>query len=392
MTAEQIERIVHSLLYEDDILNPHRPSSKRNQREHFTVGSVYPQAYGDAQNGAEPSVMQTQCLVRGAGASVAVNIRFLQPVRKSPDQRMETVERIVAAPPQPVLSGTVRVPFRFKPCEGTIEIRREPVLDTVCRITVRLINTAPARDWDLTDSEAVLLRTFTSTHTILQVWNGYFLSMLDPPEECREAAKACNNMGTWPVLLGEESKNERDTMLSSPIILCDYPKIAPDNPGDWCDGTEIDAMLALRVQTMSDDEKVELRQARAYARHILERTENLSHDDVARLHGILRGVCTINDQVFGVRRNSRSAVTCSPTLKVGDRVRIAPNGRADVMDNALAGKTAIIEDVEQDAEGKTYLALVMQDDSGKDLGMMRFSGNRFFFGIDEVQPIEEDHP
>ncbi len=67
----------------------------------------------------------------------------------------------------------------------------------------------------------------------------------------------------------------------------------------------------------------------------------------------------------------------------------ARRGRADVMDIALAGKTAVIEALECDAEDRIQLALVLEDDPGKDLGMMRQPGHRFFYGIDEVEPLKE---
>ena len=59
------------------------------------------------------------------------------------------------------------------------------------------------------------------------------------------------------------------------------------------------------------------------------------------------------------------------------------------MDLALAGKTAVIESVQQDAEERIHLALVLQDDPGKDLGLLRQPGHRFFYGLDEVEPIKE---
>ena len=62
-------------------------------------------------------------------------------------------------------------------------------------------------------------------HTILGISGGEFVSLLDPPESLKEAVSQCNNVGTWPVLAGEE--DQRDGMLSSPIILYDYPQIAP---------------------------------------------------------------------------------------------------------------------------------------------------------------------
>ena len=85
--------------------------------------------------------------------------------------------------------------------------------------------------------------------------------LLDPPEQLRaKPLRRARTSGTWPVLAGEEG--QRDTMLSSPIILYDYPQIAPESPGDLFDGTEIDEILALRILTMTDEEKREMRQWR----------------------------------------------------------------------------------------------------------------------------------
>jgi hypothetical protein len=71
--------------------------------------------------------------------------------------------------------------------------------------------------------------------------------MLAPLDRFAESVADCKNIGTWPVLVGEEG--QCDTMLSSPIILYDYPKIAPESAGDLFDGTEIDEILSLRIMT-----------------------------------------------------------------------------------------------------------------------------------------------
>jgi len=71
-------------------------------------------------------------------------------------------------------------------------------------------------------------------------------------------------------------------------------------------------------------------------------------------------------------------------LKPGDRVRLRPRSHGDVLDLFLRGKTAIIEAIEQDFEDRVYLAVVVEDDPGKDLGMQRKAGHRFFFSVDEV--------
>jgi hypothetical protein len=76
-------------------------------------------------------------------------------------------------------------------------------------------------------------------------------------------------------------------------------------------------------------------------------------------------------------------------LKQGDRVRLRPRAGGDVFDLALAGKVAVIEAIEQDYEGKAHLAVVVDDDPGRDLGMLRQPGHRFFFAPEEVEPLGE---
>jgi hypothetical protein len=74
-------------------------------------------------------------------------------------------------------------------------------------------------------------------------------------------------------------------------------------------------------------------------------------------------------------------------LKPGDRVRLWPLGPADIMDIALEGKTATIEAIEQDFEDRIYVAVTVDDDPGKDFGQQRQPGHRFFFGVEEVEPV-----
>ena len=65
-------------------------------------------------------------------------------------------------------------------------------------------------------------------------------------------------------------------MLSSPIILEDHPRIAPESPGDLFDGGEIDELLALNILALTDEEKAEMRATDPRTREILERTEALT--------------------------------------------------------------------------------------------------------------------
>ena len=139
-----------------------------------------------------------------------------------------------------------------------------------------------------TTRNKALPHSLVAAHTVLTVRDGQFVSMLDPPADLADSCQACHNEGTWPVLLGSEG--ERDWVLSSPIILYDYPQIAPESQGTFFDGLEIDEMLALRVMTLTDQEKLEMRSVDRRAREILERTESMPEEHLLKLHGTIRGL------------------------------------------------------------------------------------------------------
>lgn len=77
-------------------------------------------------------------------------------------------------------------------------------------------------------------------------------------------------------------------------------------------------------------------------------------------------------------------------VKPGDRVRLRPRKGGDVLDIALAGKIATVESIEQDYEGQLHISVVVDDDPGRDIGLMRQPGHRFFFSAVEVEPIGQD--
>jgi hydrogenase maturation protease len=198
----------------------------------------------------------------------------------------ESIEPLHAADGEEILGALLR---RQEAIEGTIEVKVSYFgLENVRQVTVRILNQTPLEDADLRSRDEALMRSFVSTHTILSVHHGEFVSLLDPPEAFREAAGGCNNIGTYPVLAGDEGTH--DCMLSSPIILYDYPQIAPESAGSLFDGTEIDEILTLRIMTLTDDEKREMRGGDDRARQILERTETLPVEQLMKMHGAMKSV------------------------------------------------------------------------------------------------------
>jgi hydrogenase maturation protease len=349
MNAALVDAIVKAVLYEGYMLYPYRPSAVKN-RQRFNFGVVYPRAYSESQGGTDACTMQTECLVLGnEETQCAVRVRFLRMVARSiarlpapssgpssiAEGKIENVQRLevdgkIFQPWQEAVEEVIKVtefnlsalathpmqwPFRLsaKPeseairdergqvvgiilrdkasLAGMIELAAEQVKPGMFKLTARISNDSRLDGRGPVSREEALARSLVSAHTILEVRDGEFVSLVDPPEALRDFVRACQNIGAWPVLVGEDG--QRDTMLSSPIILYDYPQIAPESPGDLFDGAEIDEILSLRIMTLTEEEKREMRQSDDRARQILERTESLPDEQWMKLHGALRGLRTV---------------------------------------------------------------------------------------------------
>jgi len=337
MRMEEIREIANAVLYEGYLLYPYRRSAIKN-RLRWTYGVVYPREYSQANGGIEPWTMRTECLVTGTvGTSLDIYVRFLHLLKCSPvktgtmssaaqdggdanewslanrfadEPWEEGVEREVSMlklrlsdlldHPQvveidfpgrrleedPFDAPEVAIVREQKPLAGAVVIAAERVSTDLFTLSVQIENSTP-QTGELTTNTA-MLHSFISTHTILQVRQGVFNSLMDPPEALKDIAQGCKNLRTWPVLVGNEG--ECDAVLSSPIILYDYPQIAPESPGSLFDGTEIDEILTLRIMTLTEEEKQEMRQGDERARAILERTETLSPEQFMKLHGVIRSL------------------------------------------------------------------------------------------------------
>jgi hypothetical protein len=171
---------------------------------------------------------------------------------------------------------------------GTVELSAEDLADGLFKLTVRICNETPLANTAQVMRDQAQLCALMSTHSILAVCAGEFVSLTDPPDARRAQAARCHNEGAWPVLVGAEG--DKDTMLSSPIILYDYPQIAPESPGDLFDATEIDEILTLRILALTDEEKQEMAALDPRARALLQRTETLAREQLMGLHGTMHKV------------------------------------------------------------------------------------------------------
>jgi hypothetical protein len=93
-----------------------------------------------------------------------------------------------------------------------------------------------------------------------------------------------------------------------------------------------------------------------------------------------------NPEAEGAR--AESVTVFGATVKAGDRVRIWPQKSADIFDLALKGKVAVVEAIERDFDDQLHIAVVLEDDPGRDLGMLRQPGHRFFFSPQEIEPLK----
>lgn len=309
MNITSVEKIADAVLYEGYILYPYRPSAVKN-RQRFNFGVLYPREYCDLEFGSDAWEMRTECLVQGDGSTtIELKVRFLQlvgqPIRASAGFQaavsghtwQEGQERDVSTPPftlESIRERPHRHEFVFPGAEdpqtlqGELKLEALQLAESLFKLTLNIRNIASLEAANTVTRDQVLLRSLVSVHSILRATGGEFVSSLDPPEHLKPAAAGCQNTGAWPVLAGDEG--QRNLMLSAPIILYDYPQIAPESPGDLFDSAEIDEILALRILTMTDAEKLEVRNGDDRARRILERTEMLPPEHFQKLHGALRGL------------------------------------------------------------------------------------------------------
>jgi hypothetical protein len=349
VNLERVAQIADAVLYEGYMLYPYRPSSVKNQRR-WNFGVLCPPSYCEQQPGSESSYLQTECLLRvDESTRVTVKVRFLQIVqrlicgledaggggRESEGRGLEFVDRLeldgrVYQPWQEAVERTLPYegldpatlgfasPLGFNLFEGssveylkdaqrrrrgaivrqwqtlagTVQLQAKICRDDIVKLTVRVENCShfiPSGKDDSSGREAALPSSLVSAHTILGAENGEFISLLDPPAGLEDLAAQCENKGAWPVLASEGAT----AMLASPIILYDYPAIAPESAGNLFDATEIDEILSLRILTLTEDEKREMRESDDRARELLERTEAMPEEQFMKLHGVLRGLGSI---------------------------------------------------------------------------------------------------
>jgi hypothetical protein len=429
----QARQVADAVLYEGYVLYPYRASSSKNQAR-WQWGVLAPRAHVEAEaTDRWSSRCEVVVEVPEGGAAVAVTVRFLQAQARTVEETVdggfravpsivvdgehwttwdEAIEHEVELPAVAVgrtSSGTQVVPIELlasreeEPitgadghvvgrvvrerwaahAEATLEVADPDGPWPLARVAVTLANTTDWAEAGARRDEA-LRRSLIGVHAILVARGGAFVSLLDPPEFARPAVEACTNDGTWPVLVGSEA--ERRVVLSSPIILYDHPTVAPESIGDFCDATEIDEMLALRVLTLTDEEKAEARGTDPRARDIIDRCDDLPPEVMDRLHGAVRQLRRTADRAEPEDPWSDTIPIAGVAVGRGTRVRLRPSHRADAHDVFLAGAAATVEGVFVDLDGDHHLAVVVDDDPGADVA--QWQGRFLYFHPDEIEVLE----
>ncbi|HKN90294.1 MAG TPA: hypothetical protein VJ622_08430, partial [Acidimicrobiia bacterium] len=208
----------------------------------------------------------------------------------------------------------------------------------------------------------------------------------------------------------------------APMVLPDYPEVAPESPMDLFDGTENDELLSLRIMTLTDEEKADARATDPRAAAIIDHADNLPPEIYERLHGAIRSLRELpsrgappdpraGDEIPEIWTDDRGEVKSPPSfldpevdasyspetdsvdiagtrVGKGSRVVLRPApGRSDAQDMFLAGRVASVQAILFDADEAPHLAVTLDDDPGADIQISH--GRYRYFKADEVQPLPD---
>jgi hypothetical protein len=356
------ERIADAVLYEGYVLYPYRASADKN-RLRWQFGVVAPHAPADD---GEPSCSHTECLIEVDSSQLTVNrprlwvrLRCLRPspAGAGPHPWLEgvpaTIDALLA---MPVASdSSERVVWLDESGVHARLMVRAWSFGAFIKLQLVVENAEPWRP-EFADRDRMLERSLVGAHLLLAVAGGSFVSLLEPPSNAAAFVDQCHNRHTWPVLVGDRS--QRTLMLSSPIVLYDYPSVAKESVGDLCDAAEIDEILSLRILTMTDEEKREARATDPRARAILDRVEALSPATLATLHGTMRSADFFNPPSAAPPHEAFVTIDGQRVTK-GSAVRLRPNRRADAMDMFLTDQRATVAGVYRDVDDRVYVAVTV---------------------------------
>jgi len=362
-----VEELVRSLLYEGYALYPYTPGATKNATP-TPFGIVYPPRYAAECAGAHDHA-RLECLAEPApGAVLTATLHYLAP---SGERHQACERRVKLGPAQP---GR-RVSATFG--GGRFTLRSEPLKDGRLRVRSCVHNTAQVPEG--LDRAAALAHSLLSTHLVVRISAGRFISPLDSD---------CRSVNTHPVLVGEAD----DVVLGAAIVLPDHPQIAPESRGGLFDSTEIEEALLLHVHALSDAEREQIGGQDPVVREMFARAAATTPEQILALHGrvTLRDRHTptppapppgLRDPTLGEAEATVEGVR----FRRGGKVRIRPGPEADLHARLLAGRAATIERIMIDYDGRVHLGVTVDEDPGQ--ALLREAGRYLYFFAGELEPL-----
>jgi len=415
VSFDDARAVADAVLFEGYALYPYRASAAKN-RVRWQFGVLAPRAWSEA-GGGDPWWQETQALVEPAEGAAAPRLegrlRFLQARRREvqgpapapapashwDEGEIQQIDFAVDAAtladgadeaiPFFVPGGSEAGPLEAGGGPATVVRERWPISGVV-RVTSAVVQGSASPLWRLSlrvenvtawalpgaPRDEAVRASLLGTHLLLSLSGGAFVSLLDPPPWAAAAAAACRNVRTYPVLAGPPGR--RDLLLSAPVILYDHPAVAPESPQDLFDATEIDEILTLRILTLTDDEKREVRATDPRLARLLDGVERLTPEDRAHLHGAKREPeerpAPVQIEVGG------------KIVGPGSRVRLRPGPRrTDAQDMFLDGLTATVETVMRDVEDRDCVAVTVDGDPAAEI--LRWQRRFLYFYPDEIEVL-----
>ncbi len=362
------EQLIDSLLYEGYALYPYTPTATKNATP-TPFGIVYPTAYA-AESVATFDHARLEAVAEPAAQNprLSVTLRYLAatgPGHQASERRVEIAE---------VQVGERRT-VEFD--DGRLTLCSEATGDGLARVRCCVHNERPVPH-GLTRGDA-LRHSLLSTQLLLRITGGRFMSPLETD---------CRSVNTYPVLMGDHD----EAVLGTTIVLPDHPQLAPESQGGLFDSTEIEEALLLHVRALSDSERAEIAGADPAVREMVERAAAVTPEEILALHGRV----TVRDPITTSPPQMPSdlpdptlgeaeAVVDGARFVRGSRVVLRPGPDADLHARLLDGRSATIERILVDYDGKVHLGVTIDGDPGQ--ALMRETGRLLFFFPPEVEVI-----
>jgi hypothetical protein len=389
MMPDALEQLIDSLLFEGYALYPYTATSTKNSTP-TPFGIVYPPVYAATLTSTYDH-LELRCVLEApSAAALSAEVRFLAPDGEGHEAKAQKVAltgamvgALAVTPAVKELQvgdGTGAPPLALRLSLGAEEL--EPgAYEVVFRVDNRTLVSSGL------DRAGALARSLLSTLPIVKVTGGRFISVLE---------RSCRSVNTFPILATEAD----DAMVGAAIVLPDHPEIAPESRGGLFDSTEIEEALLLHVHVLTDAEREEIeREDDPTVREMVARAAATTPEEIIALHGrvTVRDPAPERDRVSleppspppglaDPTQGEDAAEADGKSFRRGGKVVIRPGPDADLHARMLDGRTATIERIFIDYDGKPHLGVTIDGDPGQEL--MRDTGRLLFFFAPEVEVVD----